>query len=207
MSMKQKFVATLSAVAFLSATLAGSVSAAEEAKVPANGHKYPSIEKTSADAPRQYKMSPEFQAQIKKLPPEFVQQFKKMTSKHTRYSEEATARQVMMELLSDVQCTTAGLMVENGEMAADCAVRASRHRWPKGHLLAYVKLEQINADSLAALPKINEQVEGGLERVAEMALKKDFVSAGAEMGKVLSGCSSCHNLFRFGKGDSPYIVE
>ncbi len=207
MSMKQKFVATLSAVAFLGAAVAGPVGAAEEAKAPANGHKYPSIEKTSADAPRQYKMSPEFQAQIKKLPPEFVQQFKKMTAKHTRYSEDATARQVMMELLSDVQCTTAGLMVENGEMAADCAVRASRHRWPKGHLMAYVKLEQINVDSLATLPKINAQVEGGLERVAEMALKKDFVGAGAEMGKVLSGCSSCHNLFRFGKGDSPYIVE
>ena len=204
---KQKFVATLSAVALLSAAIVAPVSAAEEAKAPANGHKYPSIEKTSADAPKQYKMSPEFQAQVKKLPPEFIQQFKKMTAKHTRYSEDATARQVMMELLSDVQCTTAGLMVENGEMAADCAVRASRHRWPKGHLLAYVKLEQINADSLATLPKINAQVEGGLERVAEMALKKDFVSAGAEMGKVLSGCSSCHNLFRFGKGDSPYIID
>ncbi|MDK9703813.1 MAG: hypothetical protein OEL20_11805 [Sulfuritalea sp.] len=207
MSMKQKFVATLAAVAVLSAGVVIPAGAAEEAKAAANGHKYPSIEKTSADAPKQYKMSPEFQAQIKKLPPEFIQQFKKMTSKHTRYSEDATARQVMMELLSDVQCVTAGLMVENGEMAADCAVRASRHRWPKGHLMAYVKLEQINVDSLSALPKINEQVEGGLERVGEMALKKDFVSAGAEMGKVLSGCSTCHNLFRFGKGDSPYIVE
>lgn len=203
----KRMIATLAALSLLGAVAAGSASAAEEAKAPGNGHKYPSIEKTSADAPRQYKMSPEFQAQIKKLPPDFVQQFKKMTSKHTRYSEEATARQVMMELLSDVQCATAGLMVENGEMAADCAVRASRHRWPKGHLLAYVKLEQINVNSLSALPKINEQVEGGLERVAEMALKKDFVSAGAEMGKVLSGCSTCHNLFRFGKGDSPYIVE
>lgn len=203
----KRMIATLAALSLLGAVAAGSAGAAEEAKGQANGHKYPSIEKTSADTPRQYKMSPEFQAQVKKLPPEFIQQFKKMTAKHTRYSEEATARQVMMELLSDVQCTTAGLMVENGEMAADCAVRASRHRWPKGHLLAYVKLEQINADSLGALPKINAQVEGGLERVAEMALKKDFVSAGAEMGKVLSGCSSCHNLFRFGKGDSPYIVE
>lgn len=207
MTMKQKFVAALAAVALLGTTVAGSVGAAEETKTPANGHKYPSIEKTSADTPKQHKMSPEFQAQVKKLPPEFVQQFKKMTSKHTRYSEDATARQVMMELLSDVQCVTAGLMVENGEMAADCAIRASRHRWPKGHLLAYVKLEQINVDSLGALPGINAQVEGGLERVGEMALKKDFVSAGAEMGKVLSGCSTCHNLFRFGKGDSPYIVE
>jgi hypothetical protein len=207
MFMKQKFAATLAVVAAFSVAVAGPVGAAEEAKAPANGATYPSIEKTSADTPKQHKMSPEFQAQVKKLPPEFVQQFKKMTAKHTRYSEDATARQVMMELLSDVQCVTAGLMVENGEMAADCAVRASRHRWPKGHLLAYVKLEQINVDSLAALPNINAQVEGGLERVGEMALKKDFVGAGAEMGKVLSGCSTCHNLFRFGKGDSPYIVE
>ncbi len=207
MSIKQKYLATLAAVAVLGAAIVVPVSAAEEPKAPANGYKYPSIEKTSADAPKQHKMSPEFQAQVKKLPPEFIQQFKKMTAKHTRYSEDATARQVMMELLSDVQCVTAGLMVENGEMAADCAVRASRHRWPKGHLLAYVKLEQINADSLAALPKINGTVEGGLERVAEMALNKNFPGAGAEMGKVLEGCSNCHNLFRFGKGDSPYIIE
>jgi hypothetical protein len=207
MFMKQKFVATLAAVAVFGVAVVVPASAAEEAKAPANGHKYPSIEKTSADAPKQHKMSPEFQAQVQKLPPEFVQQFKKMTAKHTRYSEDATARQVMMELLSDVQCVTAGLMVENGEMAADCAVRASRHRWPKGHLLAYVKLEQINADSLAALPKINGTVEGGLERVAELALNKNFPGAGAEMGKVLEGCSNCHNLFRFGKGDSPHIID
>lgn len=180
---------------------------ADEAKPAAAGATYPSVEKTSADKPRQYKMSPEFQEAVKKLPPDFVQQFRKMTAKHTRYSEEATARQVMMELLSDVQCVTAGLMIENGEMAADCAIRASQHRWPKGHLMAYVKLEQINVDSLSALPKINGQVEGGLERVAGFAMKKDFVSAGAEMGKVLSGCSTCHNLFRFGKGESPYIIE
>ncbi|MDP2792966.1 MAG: hypothetical protein Q8O25_02610 [Sulfurisoma sp.] len=205
--MKQSFVAAVAAIAVLGATAVGSVFAAEEAKAPANGHKYPSIEKTSADAPKQFKMSKEFMGQVQKLPPEFVQQFKKMTAKHTRYSEEATARQVMMELLSDVQCVTAGLMVENGEMAADCAIRASRHRWPKGHLLAYVKLDQINVDSLSALPKVNETVEGGLERTAEFAIKKDFVSAGAEMGKVLSGCSTCHSLFRFGKGESPHIVE
>ena len=207
MSKNQSFVAAIAAIAIFGSAATGSV-LADEAKAPANGGAtYPSIEKTSADAPKQHKMSKEFMEQVKKLPPEFVAQFKKMTAKHTRYSEDATARQVMMELLSDVQCVTAGLMVENGEMAADCAIRASRHRWPKGHLLAYVKLEQINADALAALPKINGAVEGGLERVAEMAIKKNFPGAGAEMGKVLEGCSNCHNLFRFGKGDSPYIVE
>jgi hypothetical protein len=201
----KRTITTFAALAFLGASATGF---SQESKAPANGGaKYPSIEKTSADAPKQHKMSPEFMEQVKKLPPEFIQQFKKMTAKHTRYSEDATARQVMMELLADTQCVTAGLMVENGEMAADCAIRASRHRWPKGHLLAYVKLEQINVDSLSALPRINEAVEGGLERTAEFALKKDFVSAGAEMGKVLSGCSTCHNLFRFGKGESPYILD
>ena len=204
----KRMMTTFAALSFFGAVAAAPALADAPAKAAGNGgHTYPSIEKTSADAPKQHKMSPEFMEQVKKLPPEFVQQFKKMTAKHTRYSEDATARQVMAELLSDVQCTTAGLMVENGEMAADCAVRASRHRWPKGHLLAYVKLEQINADSLAALPKINGQVEGGLERVAEFALKKDFVSAGAEMGKVMEGCATCHSLFRFGKGESPYIMD
>jgi hypothetical protein len=24
---------------------------------------------------------------------------------------------------------------------------------------------------------------------------------------VLEGCSNCHNLFRFGKGDSPHIID
>lgn len=197
----KRLTAALAALALLG------TAAAEEAKAPAPAPKYPSIEKTSADTPQQYKMSKEFMAQVKQLPPEFVLQFKKMTAKHTRYSEDATARQVMMELLSDVQCVTAGLMVENGEMAADCAIRASRHRWPKGHLLAYVRLEQINVQSLSTLPKINEAVEGGLERVGEFALKKNFIAAGAEMGKVLEGCSTCHNLFRFGKGESPYILD
>jgi hypothetical protein len=167
---------------------------------------YPSVEKTSADVPKKYKMSKEFMEAVGKLPPEFIEQFKKMTAKHTRFSEDATARQVMMELLSDVQCTTTMLMVENAEMAADCAIRASTHRWPKGHLLAYVKLNQINVESLSALPGINEMVEKGLERVADMAIKKDFIGAGAEMGNVLKGCATCHAMFRFDKGTSPYIV-
>lgn len=169
-------------------------------------HLYPSPEKTSADTPKKYKMSKEFMEAVGKLPPEFLEQFKKMTSKHTRYSEDATARQVMMEILSDVQCVTAGLMVENGEMAADCAMRASAHRWPKGHLLAYVQLHQINVESLSALPTINGMVEKGLERVADMAIKKDFIGASTEMGNVLRGCATCHAMFRFDKGSSKYIV-
>ncbi|MCX7168260.1 MAG: hypothetical protein NTV11_18575 [Rhodocyclales bacterium] len=199
MSRKQSFIAAVVAIAMVGTTAVNSAYA--------DTAKYPSVDKTSADSAKQYKMSKEFVDQVSKLPPEFVAQFKKMTSKHTRFSEDATARQVMMELLSDTQCVTTMLMVENGEMAADCAIRASAHRWPKGHLLAYVQLNQINADSLGALPGINELVERGLERVAEFAIKKDFISAGAEMGNVLKGCATCHSMFRFDKGTSPYIRE
>lgn len=187
-------------------TASGSAFAEAPAGAKAEAHTYPSVEKTSADTPKQYKMSKEFMEAVGKLPPEFISQFKKMTSKHNRYSEDATARQVMMELLSDVQCVTTMLMVENGEAAADCAMRASAHRWPKGHLLAYVQLNQINVESLSALPTINGMVEKGLERVADMAIKKDFIGAGAEMGNVLRGCATCHNMFRFDKGSSKYIV-
>jgi len=198
MSKKQSFIAAVVAIAILGTTAVSSVYA--------DAPKYPSVDKTSADSAKKYKMSKEFMDQVSKLSPEFLAQFKKMTSKHTRFSEDATARQVMMELLSDTQCVTTMIMVENGEMAADCAIRASAHRWPKGHLLAYVQLNQINADSLGALPGINELVERGLERVAEFAIKKDFISAGAEMGHVLRGCATCHSMFRFDKGTSPYII-
>ena len=49
-------------------------------------------------------------------------------------------------------------------------------------------------------------VEKGLERVADMAIKKDFIGAGAEMGNVLKGCATCHAMFRFDKGTSKYII-
>lgn len=193
-------VAAITAAVFAAGTNIAS------AQAPNPAAQYPSVDKTSADSPKKYKMAPEFMEAVGKLPPEFINQFKKMTSKHTRFSEDATARQVMMELLSDTQCVTTMLMVENGEMAADCALRASAHRWPKGHLLAYVQLNQINVDSLGALPGINEMVERGLERVADMAIKKDFIGAGAEMGNVLRGCATCHAMFRFDKGTSKYII-
>jgi hypothetical protein len=176
------------------------------AQAPHTAAQYPSVDKTSADTPKKYKMSKEFMEAVGKLPPEFLDQFKKMTSKHTRFSEDATARQVMMELLTDTNCVTTMLMVENGEMAADCAMRASAHRWPKGHLLAYVQLHQINIESLSALPTINGMVEKGLERVADLAIKKDFIGASAEMGNVLRGCATCHAMFRFDKGTSKYII-
>lgn len=163
--------------------------------------------KAGAQPPKPLKFTKEFQDQVKKLPPDFIKQFKAMTAKHTRFSDEATLRQIMMELLSDTQCVTAMIMIENGEMAADCALRASAHRYPKGHIMAYVKLEQINAESLGVLPRINAKVEGGLERVAELTTKKEFANAAAEMGKVMQGCVECHALFRFDKGSSPYIVD
>ncbi len=194
---------TLTAAAFV---LGASGVAHADASKGATGAQYPSVDKTSADTPKKYKMSKEFMEAVGKLPPEFLDQFKKMTSKHTRFSEDATARQVMMELLTDTNCVTTMLMVENGEMAADCAMRASAHRWPKGHLLAYVQLHQINIESLSALPTINGMVEKGLERVADLAIKKDFIGASAEMGNVLRGCATCHAMFRFDKGTSKYII-
>ena len=194
MSIKQKICVTLAAVVVLSTAISAPVSAAEGTAA-------------AAQPPQQLKFTKEFQEQVKKLPPEFMKQFKAMTAKHTRFSNEATLRQVMMELLSDTQCVTTMIMVENAEMAADCAHRASAHRYPKGHIMAYVKLEQINADSLGVLPRINAKVEGGFERVAEFAMKKDFASAGLEMGQVMQGCVECHALFRFDKGSSPYIID
>lgn len=200
---KSSWVATVAAIAVLGASSIGTVYAGPEK--PADP-KYPSLWKTSEDhVAWQYELTPEFKAAVDKLPKEFLQQFKNMTKKHDRFSNEATARQVMHEILSDVQCVISGISIENAEMTADCAVRASAHRWPRGHLLAYVQLHQVNVESLSALPKINEMVEVGLEKVGELALKKDFIAAGEAMGGVMKGCATCHAMFRFDPGTSKYI--
>lgn len=201
---KNSLVATVAAIAVLGASSIGTVYAAGSEK-PVDP-KYPSLWKTSEDRMAwQYELTPEFKAAIDKLPKDFLEQFKNMTKKHDRFSNEATARQVMHEILSDVQCVIAGISIENAEMTADCAVRASAHRWPRGHLLAYVQLNQINVESLGALPQINKMVEVGLENVGELALKKDFIAAGEAMGGVLKGCATCHAMFRFDPGTSKYI--
>lgn len=170
--------------------------------IPSNGQS-PAPQKAGP----QLKFTPEFMERVGKLPPEFMKQFAGIAAKHPRKSDKATLRQVMLELLQDTQCVVMGISSDSYEATAECAERASEHRFPRGHLLAYGPLDNINMNLLSSIPEVNAQVEGGFDRIAKYAKGENMPAAAEEMGKVLAGCVKCHAIFRMNMGDSPYILH
>jgi hypothetical protein len=173
-------------------------------------------------------MSPEMQAQLAKLPPEdrqvilsytpeLRQKFLalspelratlgKLHASHTRHSQQLTLRQVMQEILSEYQGIAAAVATDNAEQAADSARRLANHRIPAGGLLPYFPLDQINNESLAVLPAMNDAVEGAALRLAEAAEQGNMDEAATRLGEIASGCVACHQFFRGQPGISPLLL-
>lgn len=149
--------------------------------------------------------TPELQQKVKALSPETKAGLKQVQAGHNRPSDILTLRQVMQEILSDYQSIVAAVAVDNAAQAADSARRLANHRIPKGGLLPYFSLDQINDAALAALPGMNSQVEGSALKLAEAADKGDMATAAEFIGEIGKGCVACHQLFRGQPGVSPHI--
>ncbi len=145
------------------------------------------------------------QEKVKALSPDTKAALKAVQAGHNRPSDILTLRQVMQEVLSDYQSIIAAVAVDNAAQAADSARRLANHRIPKGGLLPYFSLDQINDASLAALPGMNTQVEGHALKLAEAADKGDMAAAAEYIGEIAKGCVACHQLFRGQPGVSPHI--
>jgi len=141
-------------------------------------------------------MQPELKEKVKGLSMDTKMSLMAIMAMHSRHSEKATLRQVMIEVLHDYQGMVTGIMLENAEMTADSARRLANHRIPRGGLLAYIGLDNITDEKLAALDGINTAVEGGAKRIAEAAEAGDFVTAGSILGEMATGCVNCHTIFR-----------
>ena len=141
-------------------------------------------------------MKPELQAKVKVLSPKTKQSLMKILAQHSRYSETATLRQVMTEVLADYQSMVSGIMTENKEQVADSARRLANHRIPVGGLLPYLGLENVNDDRLAILEGFNDSVEGNAKKLASAADAGDMALAASLVGPITTGCVSCHAVFR-----------
>jgi hypothetical protein len=141
-------------------------------------------------------MTPELQQKVKALSPQTKMALAKIYTQHTRRSDTLTLRQVMHEVLADYQDTMAGIVTDNAEQAADSARRLANHRLPRGGLLPYMKLEDVNDEKLAVLVPFNDSVEGNALRLAEAAEKGDMALASRYMGDIANGCVACHQVFR-----------
>lgn len=150
-------------------------------------------------------MTPELQVKVKSLSPETKKILMNILSQHDRYSDRATLRQVMHEVLSDYQSMVAGVVTDNPEQAAESALRIANHRIPVGGLLPYMGLENINDERLKMLESFNNSVEGNARKLAEVAREGDMARASLLVGEIASGCVACHSVFRGQPGISEYL--
>jgi len=124
---------------------------------------------------------------------------------HDRHSLQATLSQVMNEVTHDYKGMIDGILRDNPEMTADSARRLANHRIPRGGLISYLKLDQINDGMLAGLDDMNSLVEGNALKLAVAAESGDMVAAAGYLTKITTGCVTCHNVFRGKPGKNKNI--
>ena len=152
-------------------------------------------------------MKPELKEKVKSLSMDTKMSMMAIMAMHSRSSDKATLRQVMLEVLHDYQGMVMGIMTENSEMTADSARRLANHRIPRGGLLAYIGLDNITDEKLASLDGFNTAVEGGAKRIAEAAEAGDFATAGSVLGEMATGCVNCHKIFREYPGKTDLLKD
>lgn len=150
-------------------------------------------------------MKPELQAKVKGLSMDTKMSLMAILAMHNRYSDRATMRQVMTEVLSEFQGVLAGIMTDNPEHAADSARRLANHRIPVGGLLPYLGIDNINDERLAILTSFNDSVEGNALKLADAADAGDMAKAASYVGEISSGCVGCHGVFRSKPGVSDLL--
>ncbi len=142
---------------------------------------------------------------IAKLSPATKKTLIQIYRHHDRHSEQATLRQVMHEVGQEYETMASAIFMDNGEMAADAARRLANHRIPRGGLIAYLKLDQINDELLSSLDSMNTAVEGNAIKFAQAAEKGDMATAASLLSPIANGCISCHAVFRGKPGTNAHI--
>ena len=150
-------------------------------------------------------MTPELQKKVNALSTDTKMSLMAILAMHSRYSEKATLRQVMLEVLADYQTMVMGIMTDSTEMTADGARRLANHRIPVGGLLPYLGMDNINDERLSVLTTFNDSVEGNANKLADAAEKGDMATASELLGAISSGCVGCHAVFRTLPGKSDLL--
>jgi mono/diheme cytochrome c family protein len=150
-------------------------------------------------------MKPELETKVKGLSTDTKMAMMAILAMHNRYSDKATLRQVMLEVLQDYQGIVMGIMTDSSEMAADSARRLANHRIPVGGLLPYLGLENITDERLSVLESFNDTVEGNSIKLAKAADEGDMAKAASLLAPITSGCVACHGVFRSKPGISELL--
>lgn len=166
----------------------------------------PGLDKLKAKLQSQIDMmTPELEKKVKGLSTDTKMSMMAILAMHSRYSDKATLRQVMLEVLQDYQGIVMGIMTDSSEMAADSARRLANHRIPVGGLLPYMGMENITDERLGLLEGFNDTVEGNSIKLAKAADADDMAKAASLLAPITSGCVACHIVFRSKPGVSDLL--
>ena len=182
----------------LLAALAVTIGAAFTLSTPANaGQAAPDMQRLKQMMGRQIQMmTPEYQERVKALSPQTRKLLMRIYSQHGRHSDRITLRQVMLEVLNDYNGMVAGIVTDNPVQAADSARRLANHRIPRGGLIPYLRIGDVNDEKLSVLSSFNDSVEGNAKRLADAADDGEMVKAASYLSDITAGCVGCHNVFR-----------
>ncbi len=155
---------------------------------------------------KQY-MKPELIEKAQQLSDETRMGMMAMMAMHNRFSKQATFRQVMLEMLSDYQTMVMGILTDSVEMAVDAAGRLSNHRIPKGGMLAYIGLENINDEKMALLLGFGATLEEHTLKLIDAANNNNMAGAAIALGEIGAACAGCHSIFRELPGKSKWLKD
>ncbi len=123
------------------------------------------------------------------LPPDF---FKKLAATHR--TSDLTLRQVMQEMMSDLQSIIVGISMDNLEQVAESAQRLGKHKMPKGGLRPYLPVDK--HDQLSVLPAMETIISDEVKSIVEATKEGNTATAALHITPLIQGCVTCHSIFR-----------
>jgi len=124
-------------------------------------------------------------------------------AEHSSHAEHATGEgqqsdltllQVMQDLAFQLSRIQYGILTNNRYMIKQGAMSIANHPAPKGGIKPYVKK---NAEQIkSAVPVMDKQVHQTSLHMAEAADTATMSDIQKMADTIVSGCVSCHNLFR-----------
>ena len=113
---------------------------------------------------------------------------------HTAKDSPYTLLQVMQHLAASQQQIQTGLLMNNRLMIQKGAEAIAHHPKPKGGIRPYIKK---NHKALqGTIKQMDQQVHQSAVEIAQTALTAPMLQLQALNNQMVTGCISCHNVFR-----------
>lgn len=109
-------------------------------------------------------------------------------------SSTVTFKQVMQGLLIETKNITQGIVLEDFVLIERAAAGIVKH--PKPAMSQRKKLMKSLASEVATFKSFDHVVHGGALKIAQAAKDKNMVIVIDEYQKLITGCQSCHSIFK-----------